>query len=308
VLVGAPEQNDAYVFLRPASGWANMTASGLLVPSDSAGFFGRAVALTGNTAAIGSPSNPTGGGRAYLFQGLGNGLDLSQPIGNPTKQATFWSQVAGTGMQYAVVAAWGGGPKPYTQASANLAGAQAQGLLTAAYILLNYNQPKETGAWQIDQGMSVVGDASKLKFVAIDVEDNFIGQTQAQRIAEISDAVSQVENVYHLKAVIYTSREFWQEVTGSCNSDPNGNNNCANLIGLNLWDVENEHYGDPTHCGDGILALKPFKGFPGSPPTYGWPKRSGNQFDYADQTSGCRGSALFGIGVDLDFFSPDLFQ
>jgi hypothetical protein len=62
----------AYIFVKPASGWANMTETAKLTASDgvSAGLFGGAVALNGDTAVVGAPATfnvPDSPGSAYVF-------------------------------------------------------------------------------------------------------------------------------------------------------------------------------------------------------------------------------------------------
>jgi hypothetical protein len=70
IVVGSPvatQSGQAYVFVKPATGWTNMTETAKLIPSDSnAGLFGSAVSVSGNTAAVGSyMQNFTG--EAYVF-------------------------------------------------------------------------------------------------------------------------------------------------------------------------------------------------------------------------------------------------
>ena len=75
VVVGAPESGNgqAYVFTEPASGWANMTQTAELTASDGADedYFGRSVAISGNTLVVGAIFATIGGnewqGAAYLF-------------------------------------------------------------------------------------------------------------------------------------------------------------------------------------------------------------------------------------------------
>ena len=72
IVVGSPVSSpygQAYVFVKPAAGWTNMTETGKLTPSDSnkyAGWFGNAVSISGKTVAVGSyQQNFTG--EAYVF-------------------------------------------------------------------------------------------------------------------------------------------------------------------------------------------------------------------------------------------------
>lgn len=80
-LVGAPadqqtsgdmNQGSAYIFVKPASGWADMTETAKLRSSDGAmnDRFGRSVALDGNIALIGAPQHKVtylNQGAAYIF-------------------------------------------------------------------------------------------------------------------------------------------------------------------------------------------------------------------------------------------------
>lgn len=87
VVVGSPlttingnqEQGSAYVFVKPASGWANMTQTAELTSSDGQpfDFFGNSVGLNGNTVVVGSPQSVVNGnpaqGAAYVFVEPANG-------------------------------------------------------------------------------------------------------------------------------------------------------------------------------------------------------------------------------------------
>jgi probable HAF family extracellular repeat protein len=66
------EQGAAYVFVKPASGWANMTQTAKLTASDGAAGdeFGFAVSVSGNSVAVGSLAtvgSNVGQGAAYVF-------------------------------------------------------------------------------------------------------------------------------------------------------------------------------------------------------------------------------------------------
>lgn len=122
---------------------------------------------------------------------------------------------------------------------------------------------------------------------------------QTARVQLISDAVSEIQK-NSLKAVIYTDRGSWTEITGNCGSGKT--NNCSNLVSLALWDVEHR----PKQCGDEIAGLLPFTPYS----SLSWQSRSGNQYDFGNLLL-CNGNAIFGItvdDVDLDFFDPALFE
>ena len=75
IAVGDPVEQEAFVFVKPASGWANMTQTATLAPSDVAvrNIFGSSVSISGNTVVVGSPQagpiggEPSGNGVAYVF-------------------------------------------------------------------------------------------------------------------------------------------------------------------------------------------------------------------------------------------------
>lgn len=93
VVAGAPlaaigshlQQGAAYVFVEPASGWANMTQTAKLTSSDGVrrSYFGRAVAISGSTAVVGAPNqtvgSDTGQGAAYDFvEPAGGWADMTE--------------------------------------------------------------------------------------------------------------------------------------------------------------------------------------------------------------------------------------
>ena len=75
VVVGAPYGNvagatgAAYVFNKPASGWADMTGTTMLTPSDGSwnDGCGDSVSINGNAVVVGAPRHAAGAGAAYLF-------------------------------------------------------------------------------------------------------------------------------------------------------------------------------------------------------------------------------------------------
>jgi len=74
-----PMAGAAYVFVKPAGGWANMTQTAKLTASDKATLdnFGRSVAISGNVVVVGSSFAYAGGmgaaGAAYVFVKPGGG-------------------------------------------------------------------------------------------------------------------------------------------------------------------------------------------------------------------------------------------
>jgi hypothetical protein len=79
VVVGAFDSNieqtgTAYVFVKPATGWTNMTETATLTPSDAGAGFGTSVAISGNTIVVGAANasnldrqQSSGPGAAYVF-------------------------------------------------------------------------------------------------------------------------------------------------------------------------------------------------------------------------------------------------
>ena len=80
IAAGAPFPSGAvYVFVRPASGWANAagTETAKLTPSDPNDGFGKATAMSGDTIVAGAPDVSVGGrsnqGKLYVFAQPGGG-------------------------------------------------------------------------------------------------------------------------------------------------------------------------------------------------------------------------------------------
>jgi hypothetical protein len=73
VIVAGTVVNAAYVFVKPVSGWQNMTQTAKLTPSDGVegDFFGDSVAISGNVIVVGAPQATVNGnayqGAAYVF-------------------------------------------------------------------------------------------------------------------------------------------------------------------------------------------------------------------------------------------------
>jgi uncharacterized repeat protein (TIGR01451 family) len=93
-LVGSPHdqespsdmnQGSAYIFVKPASGWKDMTETAKLRSSDGAmnDMFGDAVALAGDTALIGAPQNQG----AHLYQGAA--YIFNKPAGGWATTSSF---------------------------------------------------------------------------------------------------------------------------------------------------------------------------------------------------------------------------
>ena len=89
IIVGAPlanqDQGAAYAFLKPATGWHDMTETAMLVPSDGApgDRFGNSVSVSGDTAIVGADEATVGGnlfeGAAYIFTPQASAQDSANP-------------------------------------------------------------------------------------------------------------------------------------------------------------------------------------------------------------------------------------
>lgn len=77
VTVGQNRTGAAYVFVKPANGWMNMTQVATLTPSDDAFHFGYSAAVSGDTIVIGAPWTEVNGnvqqGAVYVFVKPANG-------------------------------------------------------------------------------------------------------------------------------------------------------------------------------------------------------------------------------------------
>ncbi len=86
-------QGAAYVFVKPASGWTNMTETAELTASDGAAEdrFGLSVAISGDTVAVGAFHHLVGGtrsGAAYVFVKPAPGWLLDVPVATQTAELT----------------------------------------------------------------------------------------------------------------------------------------------------------------------------------------------------------------------------
>jgi|SRR5579863_6766043 hypothetical protein len=63
VVVGCMDRNVAYVFVKPPTGWTDMTESAELTPSDNASDFSYTVGISGDTIVVGAPQTDA----AYVF-------------------------------------------------------------------------------------------------------------------------------------------------------------------------------------------------------------------------------------------------
>jgi len=91
-------QGRALVFVKPASGWANMTQTATLMASDGAGgdYFGAGVSISGNVVVVGSPWSD-GQGAAYVFVKPANGwADMTETAKLTASDAVGGAQLGQT--------------------------------------------------------------------------------------------------------------------------------------------------------------------------------------------------------------------
>jgi hypothetical protein len=104
VVVGAPHasvgsnqlQGEAYVFVKPLSGWVNMTEKARLTAADGAGndFFGYSVSVIAGTIVVGAPqasSQFVGQGKAYVFV---------KPVGGWKTTSSFKAELTAANAQF----------------------------------------------------------------------------------------------------------------------------------------------------------------------------------------------------------------
>lgn len=78
VVVGAQYAHETYIYVKPASGWSNMTQIATLKPSDGGVDFGFTVAISGNTVVVGNCEG-CGTGAAYVFvKPVGGWVDMTE--------------------------------------------------------------------------------------------------------------------------------------------------------------------------------------------------------------------------------------
>jgi hypothetical protein len=120
--IGGSTIGAAYIFVKPAGGWSDMTETAKITASDGQAddYFGSSVAISGNTVAVGASQNYKSNGKAYVFAkpasgwsnmtqtaeltaSNGNGgdaLGASISISNDTVLAGATNEVTATGHAY----------------------------------------------------------------------------------------------------------------------------------------------------------------------------------------------------------------
>lgn len=238
---------------------------------------------------------------------------------------TVWRRVKAADQKFVIAQAWGGRSRN-EYAAAQLAGARAVGLKTAAYVLLNYDdrvcptfahpvrnehgrcmgdlipQDEPGGRWQVRQGIAALGaELDKVSFIAIDVEwfaspaPSLDAAEQERRRQSVLDAIGEVKRL-RKQAVIYTRNAggHWNDITGCSMADSAAE--CADLYNLihnpsapiALWDVQN-----------GTPELDNFR------PHGAWTERLGRQYKLDTNLFGLPAARTVDLNVfDLSLFAP----
>jgi FG-GAP repeat len=99
-LLGNEGIGEAYVFVKPATGWSNGTETAALTSSDLGGWLGDSIATNGKTVAAGAPTHGTNGlqGAVYVFDrpndGWANMTETAQLLAAKAEGWNFGSSVA----------------------------------------------------------------------------------------------------------------------------------------------------------------------------------------------------------------------
>jgi hypothetical protein len=226
------------------------------------------------------------------------GLDLSS-----VPSSSEWSTlVTNFNPSFVIADAWGGGSeKPAQQILASA----PSGLKKAAYLLLNYDDPSQSGSTQVGYALEALGNQyqpsnanGNLAFMAVDIEpicyqtDTHGNCTMwedlpqdlnsiAARIQRIYDAIQAVERA-GLNPVIYSNRSAWTQIAGG--TIPS---NIGLPFGcLPLWNPQYDITPDLGTIWQSFAA---------------WNQRAGKQYAENDAAFG---STL----VDLDVFNASIFS
>lgn len=98
VIVVGTNGGEAYVFVKPLSGWKNMIQTARLTPSDHGAGFGASVAIGGNVIVVGAPQANQSQGAAYAFlKPAGGWKDMTE-----TARLAASDGAPGDGFGYAV--------------------------------------------------------------------------------------------------------------------------------------------------------------------------------------------------------------
>jgi hypothetical protein len=108
------QEGEAYIYVEPANGWADMTQTAILSPSDGheSYIFGSSVALSGNVVVIGADGANDAVGSAYVFvEPAGGWVNMSQTAELTASDGAFTNyfgfSVAISGSTLAVGAPYG---------------------------------------------------------------------------------------------------------------------------------------------------------------------------------------------------------
>jgi FG-GAP repeat len=109
---GTQQDGTAYLYVKPQGGWRDMQQTAELLAS-AKGDFGLAVAISGNTVAVGAPTAVSQFGVVYVYQKPDGGWADTAPIAtltasDPTQEENFGGAISMTGDTILVGAAFGG--------------------------------------------------------------------------------------------------------------------------------------------------------------------------------------------------------
>jgi len=154
-------QGAAYVFVKPATGWANMTQTAKLTASDASGpdNFGFSVAMSQETIIVGSPKNGLPG-EAYIFVqpsgGWNNMTETAQLLSTSQVEDQFGDFVAISG-NTAVVSATFAKPQPIGYVFVK----PQTGWATTSRFVAKFTNPHAEGYYvAINAGTIVVGSVA----------------------------------------------------------------------------------------------------------------------------------------------------
>jgi hypothetical protein len=205
---------------------------------------------------------------------VSQGLDFSFGKTSPSS----WKKIGNAGSTFAIADGWGGRSE-FKTIDTQLARAHTANLGTAVYCLLNFDNEKQSGSFQVLKALDAAGsEAQFLSFIAIDVELPAGFRKTVNVIDRISEAVKQVRDL-GIVPVIYTSRMYWRIMTGD-----------SKLFGdIPLWDAKPDDVADLDRDSN-----KPWD------PYGGWKSRAGKQYSQEQPD--------FRLQADFDVFDPSLFH
>jgi GH25 family lysozyme M1 (1,4-beta-N-acetylmuramidase) len=170
------------------------------------------------------------------------GIDVAS-FQHPNGAAIDWSQVAGSGIGFAMVKATEGAYYRNPYALTDLAQAQAAGLSVAAYAFAipNGNGSSSDPVAQADYLLNDLGTLSRTVPIALDIEYNpyggeCYGKTSSAMVAWINKFDSEIKAKTGRLPFIYTAKTWWADCTG----------NSTELGRIPLWVPDYSTAGSPA--------------------------------------------------------------